>query len=102
MCVCVGRMMWMCDAHGRVHVHDHLPAGLVAFSVVGPFLLLLQHAVPGRAVLQGKLAEDLAEPVHADLSHAVGRMPEEQQERVEPKGGSGEVRVKLKCRLVYA
>lgn len=74
----------MCDAHGSVDVHDHLPTGLVAFAVVGSLLLLLQHAVSRGSVLQRKLAEDFTEPVDADLSHAVGRMTEEQQEGMEP------------------
>lgn len=74
----------MCEAHRSVDVHDHLPSGLVAFSVVGSFLFLLQHAVARGPVLQRKLAEDFTEPVDADVSHAVGRMTEVQQERVEP------------------
>lgn len=76
----------MCRTHWSGDIRDHFPAGLVALAVVGSLLLLLQHAVPGGAVLQGELAEDFAEPVDADLPHAVGRVPEEQQERVEPEG----------------
>lgn len=72
------------DAHRRVDVDDHLSSGLVAFAVVCSFLLLLQHAVSGGPVLQRELAEDLAEPVDAHLPHPVGRVTEEQQERVEP------------------
>lgn len=75
----------VCEAHRSVDVHDHLPSGLVAFTVVGSFLFLLQHAVSGGSVLQRKLAEDFTEPVDADLSHAVGRMTEEQQERMKPR-----------------
>lgn len=74
----------MCDAHRSIDVHDHLSSGLVAFAMVGTFLLLLQHAVSGGSVLQRKLTEDFTEPVDADLSHAVGRMAEEQQEGMEP------------------
>lgn len=74
----------MCGAHGSVDVYDHLPSGLVAFAVVGSFLLLLQDTVSGGPVLQRKLAEDFTEPVDADVSHAVGRMAEVQQEGVEP------------------
>lgn len=74
----------VCDAHGRIDVHDHLSSRLVALAVVGPFLSLLQHAVSGGAVLQGKLADDFTEPVDADLPHTVGWMPEVQQEWVEP------------------
>ena len=71
--------------HRRVDVHDHLPARLVALAVVGALLLLLQHAVARGPVLQRKLAEDLAEAVHADLTHAVGRVAQEQQEGMEPE-----------------
>lgn len=77
-CVCV------CEAHRGIDVHDHLSSGLVAFTVVCSLLFQLQHAVSGGPVLQRKLAEDFAEPVDADLSHAVGRMTEEQQERMKP------------------
>lgn len=87
MCACVSLLE--CEAHGSVDVHDHLSSGLVAFAVVGSFLLLLQHAVAGRPVLQRKLAENFAEPVDADVSHAVGRMTEEQQEGVEPENSEG-------------
>lgn len=81
VCVCV----W--GAHRCVHVHDHLAPGFVALPVVGSFLLLLQHAVPGGSVLQSELAEDFAEAVDADLPHAVGWMAEVQQEGVEPEQG---------------
>lgn len=74
----------LCDTHGSVDLHDHLSSRLVAFTVVGPFLPLLQHAVSGGAVLQGKLADDFTEPVDTDLPHTVGRMPEVQQEWMEP------------------
>lgn len=84
MCVCVCGEV--CEAHRSVDIHDHLPPGLVAFAVVSSFLFLLQHTVAGGPVLQRKLAEDFAEPVDADVSHAVGRVAEVQQEGVEPGG----------------
>lgn len=74
----------MHDAHRCVHVHDHLAPGLVALPVVSSFLFLLQHAIPGRSVLQSELAEDFAEAVDADLPHAVGWVTQVQQEGVEP------------------
>lgn len=83
MCLCVRDLV--CDAHRRVNVHDHLPSGLIALTMVGSFLFLLQHTFSGGSVLQCKLAEDFTEPVDADLSHTVGRMTEEQQERMEPR-----------------
>lgn len=79
----------MSAAHWSVDIRDHLSPGLVAFAVVGPLLFLLQHAVPGGSVLQSKLAEDLAESVDADVPDAVGRMAEEQQERMEPGETTG-------------
>lgn len=79
-------LFWgVCGTYRCVHVHDHLAPGLVALPVVGPLLFLLQHAVPGCSVLQGELAEDFAEAVDADLSHAVGWMAEVKQEGVEPE-----------------
>ena len=75
-------MSLRCEAHRCIDVHDHLSAGLVALAVVSSLLFLLQHAVPGGSVLQRKLAEDFTEPVHADLSDAVRRVTNEQQERV--------------------
>lgn len=77
--------LYRCDAHRSIDVYDHFPSGLVAFTVVGAFLFLLQNTVSGGSVLQCKLTEDLTEPVNADVSHTVSRMTEEQQERVEPR-----------------
>lgn len=81
--------MWVASARpGRsgpvTHVRDHLPPGLVPLAVIGPLLLLLQHAVARGAVLQGELAHDLAEPVDANLPYAIGRVAQEQQEGMEP------------------
>lgn len=93
--MCMRGCVRACRAHRSGDVHDHLAASLVALAVVGSLLLLLQHAVPGGPVLQGELAEDFAEPVDADLPHAVGRVPEEQQERMEPGGADGEFQFSL-------
>lgn len=81
--------MWVASARpGRsgpvTHVRDHLPPGLVPLAVIGPLLLLLQHAVARGAVLQGELAHDLAEPVDANLPYAIGGVAQEQQEGMEP------------------
>lgn len=73
-------LVCVCEAHRSIDVHDHLPSGLVAFTVVSSFLFLLQHTISGGPVLQCKLTEDFTEPMDADLSHAVGRMTKEQQE----------------------
>lgn len=70
----------MSDTHRSVDINDHLSSGLVAFTVISPFLFLLKNALSGGPVLQSELTEDFTEPVHADLPHAVGRMTEEQQE----------------------
>lgn len=77
---------WGLPAVRRTHVGDHFASGLVALSVVGPLLLLLQHALPGGAVLQGKFAQDFAEAVNADLARRVNRVSQEQEEGVEPEG----------------
>lgn len=79
----------MCEcllAVRRTHIGDHFASGLVALSVVGPLLLLLEHALPGGAVLQGKFAQDFAEAVNADLARRVNRVAQEQEEGVEPEG----------------
>lgn len=86
--------MWVASARpGRsgpvTHVRDHLPPGLVPLAVIGPLLLLLQHAVARGSVLQGELAHDLAEPVDANLPYAIGRVAQEQQEGMEPGGKRG-------------
>lgn len=78
VCLC------LCDTHRSVDLHNHFSSGFVAFAVVGPFLFLLQHAVSGGSVLQGKLADDFTEPVDTDLPHTVGWMSEEQQKWMEP------------------
>lgn len=52
--------------------------------MVGPFLFLLQHSLAGGAVLQGKLADDLAELVNVHLSDRVERMAHEQEKCMEP------------------
>lgn len=74
----------MCNAHRSVHVHDQLPPGLVALAMIGSLLFLLQDALASGSVLQRKLTEDFTEPVDADLSHAVGRVTEVQQEGMKP------------------
>ena len=54
--------------------------------MVGPLLLLLQDPFASGPVLQGELAEDLAEAMDAHIPHGVGRVSQEQQEGVEPGG----------------
>lgn len=61
----------------RTYIGDHFPSGLVPLSVVGPLLFLLEHALSGRAVLQGKFAQDFAEAVNADLARRVHRVAQE-------------------------
>lgn len=76
----------------RTYICDHFPSGLVALSVVGPLQFLLQHALSGRAVLQGKFAQDFAEAVNADLARRVNRVAQEQEKGVEPADGQRYVR----------
>lgn len=84
------RMLWsVCDwllAVRRTYICDHFPSGLVPLSVVGPLQFLLEHALSGRAVLQGKFAQDFAEAVNADLARRVHRVAQEQEKGVEPAG----------------
>lgn len=85
----------MCDwllVVRRTYICDHFPSGLVALSVVGPLQFLLQHALSGRAVLQGKFAQDFAEAVNADLARRVNRVAQEQEKGVEPADGQRYVR----------
>lgn len=68
----------------RTYVCDHFPSGLVPLSVVGPLQFLLEHALSGGAVLQGKFTQDFAEAVNADLARRVHRVAQEQEKGVEP------------------
>lgn len=69
---------------GRTHVSDHFAPGLVSLPVVSSLLFLLQHSLPGGAILQRKLAKDLTEAVNADLLHCVCWVAQEQQKGMEP------------------
>lgn len=69
---------------GRTHVSDHFAPGLVPLPVVGSLLFLLQHSLPGGAILQRKLAKDLTEAVDADLLYCVCWVAQEQQKGMEP------------------
>lgn len=69
---------------GRTHISDHFAPGLVPLPVVSSLLFLLQHSLPGGAVLQRKLAKDLTEAVDADLPHCVCWVAQEQQKGMEP------------------
>lgn len=87
VCVC----NWLLVVR-RTYICDHFPSGLVPLSVVGPLQFLLEHALPGRTVLQGKLAQDFAEAVNADLARRVHRVAQEQEKGVEPADMIGEIR----------
>lgn len=71
------------------YISDESPPRLVPLAVVDPPLSLLQHSLPRGAVLQGKLTQDPAEAVNADVSDGVHGVAQEQQERMEPAGGAG-------------
>lgn len=68
------------------YLGDEPPAGLVALPVCGTLLLLLQDALPARAVLQGELPQQLADGHHLHVPHGAGRVPQVQQEGVKPAG----------------
>lgn len=69
---------------GRTHVSDHFAPGLVPLAVISSLLFLLQHSLPGGAILQSKLAKDLTEAVDADLPDCVRWVAQEEQKGMEP------------------
>lgn len=69
---------------GRTHISNHFAPGLVPLSVVSSFLFLLQHSLPGGAILQRKFAKDLTEAVDADFPHCICWVTQEQQKGMEP------------------
>lgn len=66
------------------YISDHLPSGLISFSVVGPFLFLLQNPFPGGSILQSKFTNDPAELVYVHFSNRIRWMPHKEQKRMEP------------------
>lgn len=52
--------------------------------MVGPLLFLLEHALSRRAVLQGKLTQDFAKAMNADLTHRIYWMAKEEQKGMKP------------------
>lgn len=76
--------VWRSTEEMNTYICDHFASCLVPLSVIGPLLLLLQDALACGAVLQRKLAEDLAEAVHTHVPHRVRRVAQEQQEGMEP------------------
>lgn len=68
----------------NTYICYHFSPGLVPLSVVGPLLFLLQHALSRCAILQGKLAQDFAKAMNADLTHRIYWMAEEQEKGVKP------------------
>ena len=72
--------MWL----KTTYICYHFPPGLVPLSVVGPLLFLLQHTFSCCAILQGKLAQDFAKAMNADLTYRIYWMAQEQQEGMKP------------------
>lgn len=79
------------DWYHETHISDHLPSGLISFSVVGPFLFLLQNPLPGGTVLQGKFTDDPAELVYVHLPNCIRWMTHKEQKGMESavKNNSG-------------
>lgn len=69
----------------HTHLSDHTSPGLVALTIRGPLLLLLQHPVPAGPIFQCKLPQRVAELHDADLTGCLCRVPQVQQEGVEPR-----------------
>lgn len=72
------------DADSMTYISDHLPSGLISFSVVGPFLFLLQNPFPGGSVLQSKFTNDPAELVYVHFPNRIRWMSHKEQKGMEP------------------
>lgn len=72
--------MEKCPADVHTHLCDHFAPGLVPLAVIGSFLFLLQHSLPGGAVLKCKLTQNLTETVDAHLSYRIRWVAQEKQE----------------------
>ena len=67
------------------NLNDHLASRFSPFSLTRFLLPLLKHTFPGRAVLEGKHCDELAEGVHPNVLSCEARIAKEQQELVKPK-----------------
>lgn len=65
------------------HLCDHLSPGLISFTVIGFFLELLYHPLPGGSVLERELGHDTAELVRLRVLHPVQRDAQPEDEFVE-------------------
>ena len=65
------------------HLCDHLSPGLISFTVIGFFLQLLYHPLPGGSVLERELGHDPAEFVRLRVLHPVQRYTQPEDEFVE-------------------
>lgn len=68
----------------ETYISDHLPSGLISFSVVGPFLFLLQNPLPGCPIFQCKFTDDPAELVYIHFPYCIRRMAHKEQKGMEP------------------
>lgn len=81
-----GRRPWEAVRMWRdTHLGDHASPGLVALTVCGPLLLLLQHALPAGAILQCELPQCVAESRDTHFPSRLCCIPQVQQEGVEPR-----------------
>lgn len=55
------------------HLCDHLSPGLISFTVIGFFLQLLYHPLPGGSVLERELGHDPAKLIRLRVLHPVQR-----------------------------
>lgn len=65
------------------HLCDHLSPRLISFTVIGFFLELLYHPLPGGSVLERELGHDTAELVRLRVLHPVQRDAQPEDEFVE-------------------
>ena len=67
------------------YLSDHAATGLVALTVCGPLLLLLQYSFPASPILKGKLPQRVTELHDADVPRCLWGVAQVEQEGVEPR-----------------
>lgn len=82
------------------YLSDHAATGLVALTVRGPLLLLLQYSLPTSPILKGKLSQRVTELHDADVPRCLRSVAQVEQEGVEPRqvGRSGGLDSLLVCK----
>lgn len=71
------------------YICNHFASGLVSLSVIGSFLLLLKHPLPGGSIFESELADNLTELVDVHVSDCMRGMSHEEQKGMESRGQRG-------------